>query len=284
MRASPAVAQRSCLDGPGKLVSCRYCRSLVTQHSSVLRGNSVRAFDPEELIRLAPRLRRAIPRARAAGMLGISIFGIEQLSASGIFRPDGPSGDRGQAAAHLAETMRVIDRMQDAASETVDDPISLVEAVRHISGRPKPWGVIFSNLLDGKVPYACAQDSGKPLVKRISIPRELLSYTVSLRFDRSQYCDDEFEGRWRQCDALECLNGDVNAPELLTTLTSFGTRPKWYLATEVEALAANGVTTSDLARRANVDVKRIYLALDNAGIQQLAPGLWSRAAAEPIVL
>lgn len=258
---------------------------LVTQHSSVLRGNRVRAFDPEELIRLAPRLRRAIPRARAARMLGISIFGIEQLSALGAFRPDAPSGDRGQAEAHLAETIRLIDLMQEAVSETVDGPIPLVEAVRHISGRPKPWGVILSNLLEGKVPYVCAaQESGTPLTKRISIPRERLPYIVSLRFDRNVYPDDEFEGRWRQSDALECLNGDVNAPELLTTLTSIGTRPKWYLAAEVEELAANGVTTSDLARRANMDVKRIYLALDKAGVQQLAPGLWSRVAAERIVL
>lgn len=257
---------------------------LLPQHSWVQGNLRVRAFDADEVTALAPRLRRAKPRARAALMLGISIFGVEQLAALGLFCPEAPGSDRTQGDVHLAETLRLISQIEERASELIGQAMPLVDAVRHISGRAKPWGVIFQCLMDADVPYTCTSNNEAPLVKRISIPSEKLARITSLEFDRDAYSHGEFERHWNQKDALECLNGDRNAPELLEKLASSGTKPKWYMTSEVEALAAQGVTTSDLARRANLSVTKTYLELDQARVGQIAPGLWHRDAAERVVL
>lgn len=257
---------------------------LLTQHSWAQGSDRVRAFDADEVIALSPRLRRAKARARSAHLLGISIFGIEQLAAFGIFRPAAPDADRSQWDVHQAEALRLTDRLQNGAVERVERPNSLVEAVRHISGRPKPWGAIIRSLANAEIPYVYTENERVPLVKRIIISGESLALIQSMTFDRRAYADEVFEARWMQRDALECLNGDANAPRLLENLHSSGTRPRWYLADEIETLARQGVTTSDLARRAKLSVSKSYRVLEGLNIAQVAPGLWDRQAAERAVL
>jgi hypothetical protein len=162
--------------------------------------------------------------------------------------------------------------------------MSLLEAVRHISGRPKPWGPLAAALINGFISYALTDDCDLPLMRRILIGQNDLAKIKATKFNRSPYPAETFEPRWVQQEALDCLNGYANASELLERLASVGDRPKWYVAEEVEALAREDVTTSDIARRANTSVVRAYMVLDKAGTKQIAKCLWERKAAEALLL
>ena len=256
---------------------------LLTAHKWVHGDSLVRAFDPEEVIALAPRLRRTKAQTRVAHLLGMSVFGVEQLEALGLFQPQHPSLEQSQWDVHQAEFRLLADRVATAAENILLDPVPLQEAVRHISGRPKPWGPIIEALLTGAIHYTYA-DSEKSLVGRIAIPRQSLAAVTNLSFNREQYPHGTFAEQWAQKDALECLNGDENAPWLLDQLASSGSRPKRFMAADVEALAIIYITTADLASRAGMSVSKIYAMLRDAGISHIAKGLWDRSAAERVIL
>lgn len=256
---------------------------LFAAHSWVHGNSRVRAFDPDEVIALAPRLRRAKAQARVAHLIGMSVFGVEQLEALGLFRPQTPGIGRSQWDVHQEEARLMTGRVEAGAEDVLDDTVPLREAVRHISGRPKPWGPIIDSLLSGAIPYAYA-DSGKSLIGCIAISRQSLNAVTNLEFNRAHYPQQKFGARWAQKDALECLNGGENAPWLLDQIASSGNRPKWYMAADVEALALSCVTTADLAWRAGMSVSKTYLMLSDAGISHSAKGLWDRSAAERVIL
>lgn len=257
---------------------------LLTQHLSVLRGERVRAFDPEEVRSLAPRLRRSKARTRVAALLGITAFGVEQLAALKLFQPQAPAAAQSQWDVHRTEAERLISTLKDQASEGVQEPVRLSDAVRLISGRAKPWGPIFEKLSSAEIPYSYRDIADYPLVRRILISADHLPMILSAQFDRSRFVGETFEEKWSQKDALDCVNGYENAPELLQNLISYATRPKLYLAKDVEMLASSGVTTSDLARRSALSVTRTFMILEKAGVPQIAPGLWARGLAEPLFL
>lgn len=277
-----AAARLTGVDEPA--LKAAWDAGLLSQHSRVQGTKQVRAFHPEEVVAVAPRLRRAKPRARVAARLGLTVFGIEQLAALGIFCPATPGGEQNQWDVHLAEAHRLTAKVAERARESISDPMPLLEAVRHISGRPKPWGPIVAALIDGTISFALKDDQEMPLMRRVVIRQDDLERIKTLAFERSSYPDESFEPRWVQQEALDCLNGYQNASELLEGLASTGERPKWYAAEEVEALARQGVTTSDIARRAQMSVMRAYMVLDKAHTKQIAEGLWDRKAAEALLL
>jgi hypothetical protein len=251
----------------------------VTPHYWVRGNDRLRAFDPDEVSALAPTLRRATARRSASKLLGISVFGLEQLDALGLFQPLPPSPIQNQAETHRVEVERLIQRLQEASSEDINEPISIFEAARYISGRPKPWGAIIQSLLGQEISFILGAES-QSLTKRTFIQKSQLAQLTRITFAPELYPHLNFETHWSQGDALECVNGNKDNPEHLGGIASLGTTPKLYLAADVQRLAAEGVTTSDLARRAGISISRAICVLEADRVPRVAAGIWVRRAAE----
>lgn len=258
-------------------------QGLLTKHIRAVRGERVRAFDPEEVRAIAPTLRRAKARARTAAILGTTVFGVEQMIAMQLFQPGSAIGGRSQWDAHRQEAERLMSLLRSGARDEVKSPVRLSDAVRFISGRAKPWGPIFAKLLAGGLHYSWQESDRSPVTSRILISSQHLALLQSTSFDKAGFPAESFETRWTQKDALDCINGYKNAIELLSPLAGSPSRPKLFRATDVEALAKAGVTTSDLARRSASSVTSAFRVLEKAEVPQLAPGLWQRDLAEPLL-
>ncbi len=257
-----------------------------TQHIWVLGPSRVRAFNPVEVVRTAPLLRVVGSRTKAANALGIPLYGLEQLLEARLFTPATPGAGMKQLRAHLDEAAALTGRIEEARIAAVRDPVALVDAIRHVSGRPKPWAAVISALLDGSL--ACASDpdrEGSAVMSRLVIERGDIPSIATMPHDLPTVVRIERANRWSGVDALECLNGNRSAAELLDGIESveIGRRRLLPVGPVVERAAA-GVTTYDLTRRSGIGTTRIAARLEQNGVRQLAPGLWERTRAEELTL
>ncbi len=255
-----------------------------TKHVWVFGSLRVRAFDPSEVVAVAPLLRIAGSRSRAASYLGLPLYGLEQLLESRLFAPAPPSEGMKQTVTHLAAARDLVDRLKLNRSE-LGDTIPFVEAMRHVSGRMKPWGAAIAAMLDGDIAFMIQNvDVDTPIAGRLRVSARAIPTLIDLTDPRVEMSIERAD-KWMQGDALECLNGNVSAPELLKGLVSSGTpKKRLYSVADVLERARMGVTTSDIARRFDYPIKNTAMLLDANRVNQIAPGLWSRERAERIVL
>ncbi|WP_404373755.1 hypothetical protein AB5I39_08635 [Sphingomonas sp. MMS24-J45] len=255
-----------------------------TQHKWVQGSLRVRAFDPVEVVAVAPFLRVAGSRARAASDLGLPIYGLEQLLERDLFSPVSPGPGIKQTEAHMAAAQAFVEDLQRAKTD-VTGSIAFVEAIRHVSGRMKPWGAAFAAMLDGDIPFAVAEAcDDPPFVGRLRVSPEAITALLALSETEVPKVAIERAKYWMQGDALECLNGNRSAGELLDGLASLDTpKKKRYLVADVLHRASLGVTTSDIARRFGCTIMRAAITLDANKVPQIAPGLWNRNLAEATV-
>jgi hypothetical protein len=254
-----------------------------TQHVWVQGALRTRAFDPAEVIAVAPNLRVSGSRSLAASHLGLPVYGLEQLLEHGLFAPEPPGPALKQTVAHMEAARRFISKLEQARSD-IEDAITFSTAIRHVSGRMKPWGAAFAAMLDGDIPFSILEGSASSFVGRILVRPDAVATLLALYEPASPKVTIERADRWMQSDALECLNGNVSAAELLNGLISTGTpRRKSYAVADVLRRASTGVTTSDLARRSCMEMRSIARVLTAEGVGQIAPGLWDRARAERII-
>ena len=252
-----------------------------TQHVWVHGTLRVRAFDPAEVVAVAPLLRISGARASAANQLGLPVYGVEQLIEQELFSPASPRVGFNQTAAHEFAAKQLVLEIEQARS-VISDGVPFSEAMRHVSGRIKPWGMAIATMLDHGVPFDLREvGAALSIVRRLQVPRDAIKALIKMRDPESPNVVVEHAKYWTQRDALECLNGNVNAPELLHGLAWSGTpRKKQYLVSDVLHRASIGVTTADLSRRFGISVIRTSVILSAARVPQIAPGLWDRERGE----
>lgn len=255
----------------------------LTQHFWVMGGERVRAFDSDEVVALAPRLRVAKARALAGKMLGIPVYGIEQLLSVKLVTPGSPTRQSKHALLYRNAFQGLIDRLDNVVTDDIPDPVLLIEAVRNVSGRPKPWAAVIAALLHRQIPFKyVAMPNRKPLVRRLNVSAAAVPAIVAMAIDEESLRTIDVASRWSQADSLECLNGYKSTVGPLAGLDVIGTRPKTYLANDVLTRCALGITTSDLARRSRTDVKRLFRILEGR-VPQIAPLFWDRDKAEDLM-
>lgn len=256
---------------------------LFTKHHSALGFQRVRAFSSQELIELAPKLRVMVARKQAANALGITVYGLEQLICLGAFRPAPPSPDRLQQASYKDEVDRFGTILAAMAGPVTSDSLPLSEAMRFISGRPHPWGPVLTSIYRGEIPFDFKPGKAA-LATKLMIPNDYLKKLDLHHFSRNDHIGFEFAERWDQADSLACLNMHRSANHLLAHLHVVGSRPKLYLASDIEKLARRGVATSDLGRRAGMSIAAVSRTLKKLHCEEIMPGLWEREAAESALL
>lgn len=257
----------------------------LTQHFWIYGSRRVRAFDPAELMHVAPTLRVEGSRAMAASYLGLPLYGLEQLLEQRIFSPAPPGPEMKQGEVHMEAARALVAEIERAASIVEDPSMSFLEAVRHVSGRPKPWGAAIATLLSRQIPFALGSGSKRNgIVGRIIIPRDAKSVIMSLSDTEPPKLEIARAARWTGADALECLNGNRSATDLLEGLEFTGAKKRLFAVTDVLARAAAGVTTFDLSRRWGRGTTQVVDILKANRVRQIAPGLWIRGHAEELTL
>lgn len=282
MSSAMALAKLVGIDEPA--LKQAWDEGRLTQHRWVRGGEYVRAFDEDEVRDLAPRLRVTKARAMIAVRFGMPVYGVEQLIAAKLVTPSGPAVEIDQATLYGRAADDLVRRLTETVRDVVDDPVILIEAIRHVSGRPKPWAAVVEHLLGGAIPFAFEPTAGrKVLVRRLLVPKAAIAKIASAQIDVASLTAIECSQGWSQFDSIECLNGYKNTTSILEGIRSTGHSPKVYAAEEVMDRAKTGVTTSDLARRSGTSITKTYDALVEARVGEVAPALWRRLHAEEVL-
>ncbi len=257
-----------------------------TQHRWAQGSLRIRAFDPAEVVALAPKLRVVGCRTIVANELGLPLYGLEQLLEASVIAPDAPSSQAKQLEVHRAAARSFVAGVEQRAASVVGARISFRDAIRHVSGRPKPWGAAFSAMLAGNLTFELVADAKqRAVVDRILVDRRAITSFVAMDHDLQIDTQIERCQWWSGTDALECLNGNRSAYDLLSGLDSQGGgMRKRYSVEQILKRAATGVTTFDLTRRTGVATTRVAALLEKRGVPQIAPGLWDRCQAEALLV
>ncbi len=253
---------------------------LVTQHRRTHGARTMAAFDPVELAPFGRAWnRRVAPDTVAHDRLGISRHGVEQLAVIGELVADGPAIP-GTGPHFFPETIDAyVAWFTDPNTWTdFDGAVPLVDVMRRISKRAKPWGPILRMLRNGTIPFTLR--TGKRLAQRLMIPEDSARQVVAATFDRSAHetpgTPSPFADRMIQRDALELLNAGVNATAAHIGLVPTGRNPKTYGVAEIERLAGEIVMIPEISAVTGDDGATILQRLIREEAVPIRPGVWSR--------
>lgn len=249
---------------------------ILPQHYRVHGQRKLPAFVEADMERFGEDWRRRVEPDGLASEFGIPLHGVEQIAAMKVIPADAAAlpgtGPHFRPEAVDAFLDAIEDRAVDLHSN--DEPITLTDAMRGISGRAKPWGPVFAKLLDGTIPFGiqAAERISRSIVVSPSQVRAIIAST----FDRADHPEFEFAQRMSQGDALDMFNIAENARRVLESLPSQGINPITYLVEDVEDLARGFVALPDLARALGMNAPKAYEHLSRLGYREDRPGIWKR--------
>lgn len=281
-----------------EVVLWAYHSNLLTQHNRMHGSRMLPAFDPEEITKFGQVWRDRIDTQTLAHEFDMPHYGVEQLVAIGLLRADAPAMP-GTGCYFSPESVKSFLEVIEAAAVDLKDlghsagisvpkasdaeggkaptrgaSIVLADAMGRITGRPKPIGPVIKLLLDKTIPFAIQH--GDHLSGSIVIPFEHLDTVTSLNFCRSNFSGFDFANRMTRRDALDMLNIRGRRSALLDGLETNGVNPKTYSVEDVEKLAKNFVTLSEIAMRLNMTVQVAYSHLHKLDKFEVTPGGWDR--------
>lgn len=250
-----------------------------TQHRRAHGPRELPAFDRIELANFSDMWSKRVSPSSLAYELNISLHGVEQLAALGVIPAMAPAIPNSGPHFHPEDVEEFFERIEGLvadsvdAAETIADPVTLTHAMKHVSGRTKPWGPVIKLLLDGEMRYEVSEN--RRVADSIVISAGDIDVVKGLHFDRDRY-DITFSPEIIQNDALNLLNVAGRAVRILDGLPSRGVNPKFYHVADVEARALKFVTLPELALALRMIPADAYFWLENEGLNEAMPGLWAR--------
>lgn len=255
-----------------------------SRHQRVHGSKRLPAFDREEVARFGDDWRKRVEPVSLAFELGISLYGVEQIAALGIIPADAPAIPGTGPHFHPEAVETFFNELENISERRgvrhdeyhLQESVSLAHAMRHIGGRPKPWGPVFSLLLNRRIPFSIVD--GVRLADSIAIPSRYLPAIKAATFDRCdpQYAHFQFTTRANQTDALDLLNAGVFDVRVLEGIRSEGNNPKFYDLEEVERRAKKYVCIPEIAARLGIPCPNAYQKLLTEGFVPVRPGRWDR--------
>lgn len=250
-----------------------------TQHRRAHGPRNLPAFDRVELANFSDMWSKRVDPSSLAHELGISLHGVEQFAALDVIPASAPAIPNSGPHFHpedVEEFFRnleglVADRV--ASGETIASPVNLTQAMKHVSGRPKPWGPLFKMLLDGKMRFEVSEN--RRVADSIVISADSIDVVKGLHFDRDHY-DISYSPVIIQNDALNMLNISNGAARVLDGLPRRGVNPKFYRVADIEDRAQKFVTLPELAVALSMIPADAYSWLKDERFNEAMPGLWKR--------
>lgn len=228
------------------------------------------AFDRHEVLILAEGWKNRISASSLAFEFGISLFGVEQLAAMGALPPDAPHLQNEGPHFTRASVDKLIGKLVELARESIDEGITLADALRHTHLRPKSWGPAIALLLGNKIPFALGQT--KPFrMDRLIINRNDTAKLGTLTFERSDFPEKVFCQTMVQRDVCECFNLLEKDGQHLLFLSHSGKMPRLYDRHAVEAFRSKALHTYEIARLTDSQPRKVTRRLEQA---QAVPLAW----------
>ena len=221
----------------------------LTQHRREHGPRELPAFDRVELVNFSDMWSKRVSPSSLAHELGISLHGVEQLAALGVIPASTPAIPNSGPHFYPEDVEEFFTRFeklmteQVTAAEPIMDPVTLIHAMKHVSGRAKPWGPVIKMLLDGEMRFYVS--ANRRVADSIVISARDIDVVKALRFDRDLF-DLSFSPEIIQNDALNLLNVAASGVRTLDGLQSRGVNPKFYRVADVEDRAQKFVTLPDV--------------------------------------
>lgn len=255
---------------------------LVTQHYRTHGTKVLPAFDTDEVRRFGEMWRNRFDMVMLASELGIPVHGAEQIAALRLIPPDAPVLPGTPPHCHGEAIDAFLEELEILAvdEQEIDAPVRLIDAMRRVSGRAKPWGPVLQLLAQGEIPFAVSV--GKRLSDSVVIPKSRIPRVLSSNFERSEHPDFAFAERMSQRDALAFFNVSQNAKRVLDGLSVEGIGTLTYLVSDVEARAQEHITLNDLAVLLKMSAPTAYSYLHDIGYREEMPGIWKRDLLEKL--
>jgi hypothetical protein len=227
------------------------------------------------------------PRLRlihAAEMLGVPTYAIREMVHLGLVRAAPVPPGRGDYL-QLAVARDSMQTLRDALSRSLTPandahPVSLVEVMRRIGGRPKPWARVIKAIIDGKLP-ARAADGEASIVQRIMIESgEVLSLQ----------CFQEIESmNWSDCmvtksDVAEIMN--LSSPHFSRCsefLLGPGPAFREISMDTAQIFARTYMSTGEVSCKLGLHRPAVSKLARSRGVKTEIPGLFRRAQAEQLI-
>jgi len=217
------------------------------------RAKLLMGFDREDVDRVADVLRHRASAWHTAAVLGLPLYAAEDLANEGVLSPCrhpyivdffGPMAfDR----RHLDA---LVEELQAAAVPHLDDAPRVVDAVKRISGSPKPWACLLSRILSDNLPMSVDPGHG-PILTRMRITRESADDVLAAHHGSDPSGDPQrILGIG---DALEMLN---LTGKRHTALKAAVADPTAIRLSEVAALGKTFISCAEIAARWGLHHKR----------------------------
>lgn len=200
-----------------------------------------------------------ITLASASERLHIPHHGVEQLCCSGELTMI--TDERVVAAIktrHISKSglddlvarIHAKDAEIQAAGRAVSDPVPILQAMRTVGGREKPWAAVVLAMLAGDLPFVVEQSRVGRLMNRVRIPADCVGMLAGMTFDAGAHRSFAFDPRINRRDAEDLLNvnptvfsGAVKAGQ--TPVSAVGT----YDRADVLALSRKLISGGEILAR-----------------------------------
>ncbi|MBD8548906.1 hypothetical protein IFT82_19525 [Sphingomonas sp. CFBP 8760] len=248
---------------------------LVTRHRRVHGARLLPAYDPAELTALGDAWRSRREPAALAYELGLPLYGLEQLAASGTLIADAVSLP-GTGSFFTPGRVDAFLKALSDGQRPMADPVSLRQLMRRAGGRLKAWGRVIGALLSGDIPYALVGDGR--LIDRIVVPAAAREAIDVLASGPGVDNGDASGAMMIQRDALEVLNAPQDGANLLAGLANTGINPKMYRIGDVVRRAGEIVVLPEIAAILGRDLASVHEAIVRCGLfdEVKIAGAWSR--------
>lgn len=246
----------------------------------------VPVFDRDEVMEVAGELRTRRDLDRANGLFGLPYYAVEQLCALGHL----PLLTHPFFAARYTEPQTtkaklddLVDRLTANRKPRTDDSRPILEEMRSVGGRLKPWDAVIEAMLSGALRYSL-DDGADPVFDRVRVRRADLTPHIATPITRppevtplTARIDTAYPvlTHMTKCDAAEVLNLAVNQATKL--LSAFPTTPKPIVPiSEVQRLARTYVTNTEIGARLEIPTQTVRKAARDLSIAQASDAGYER--------
>ena len=261
----------------------------------VARGPLVLPYlDRGEIVSIKCDIDRRWDLSRAVPVLGLPYYAIERICALGhipllahpYFKVRYPEPQTTEAA------VRAFERdLSSRAVASLPGSVPILEAVRMVGGRLKPWAEIVQAMFaTGDLAFRL-MDEGDTLFDRVRVRRQDLRLSIEAAF-----ADGRVQGRppplagdafrfaevMTKCDAGEVLN--IRTKQFTPLLSSYPTSSSRVVpVTDVIGIAVAHISATEIAERLGIPYQRVRWRLGDLGLTPTSEAGYCRAAVERLV-
>ncbi len=253
-------------------------RDGLLQTKACLRSNRlVPTLDRAEVEHIAAFVRDRVGSDAAGRALGLPQYAISMLADEGLLQfeqhpylirhYDNRQIDRAKLAAFQDELRRIA-----MPEESLATPVALHRAARALGGGLKPWGSIFRELIDRKIPFSVRRARALTIL----IAAEDVERLPAV--DPRRPKPSPLAPHCNQADAIEILNLPLKHAHLLDERAS--TPGGWdFRWSTIEGLAMSRITLAEMSARTGMHPTTLECQLDRIGLFRADTIGWEREQA-----